>query len=889
MKKFRVICICAVLVGFMAGQAVAQISYCKDFLEPGNPGGWSASAKTFDDEWVLGEGETTVDMDIWINDVPEPQLLTGGCILVYDPAFVQITSLIPYDNANGGPWDSGLTTNLEAQPGVWVLAMGNLACVSADAGGDLIMGKVTFEYQGSGDAEVTLLPIPDFDTVTGCSPSGTVYDSQITPNTVTISQEGGVTTTTSSVPTTTSSVPTTTSTSIPTTTTTQPTTTTTIAGPECGNDIIEEGEDCDGTDLDGQTCLSLGFDGGTLVCGDDCLFDTTGCFVCGDGNIDPGEECDGNNLDGETCESLGFVGGDLICGDNCLFDTTGCISPANCGNGVIEEGEDCEGEDLNGETCEGLGFDGGTLVCGDNCLFDTVGCFSCGDGVIDPGEECDGDDFGGETCEGLGFDGGTLTCGSDCTIDTSGCFFTTTTTTMPTTTTTMPTTTTTMPTTTTSMPTTTTSMQPTTTTTIPGAECGNGIIENGEDCDPPGGCCAEGCTYEPEGTPCPDDEFCNGEETCDDMGICEPGTPVDCDDGVDCTDDICDDDLNSCVHNPNDDKCKDDGLYCNGEELCDQVSGCYSSGDPCPTGTECNEDTGTCDSVDGIMVYVDIKPGSCPNPLNAMSNGVIHVAVLGTPDFDVMTIDPDTIMLHRQGVAGGVAPSSKYKIKYQDHATPFEGELCNCNDLKGDGYMDLRLKFKTGELVDGLMLNAVKGVTIPLTLTGNLKASQGAIPIVGKDCIEVKGKCKGDFDCDGDVDGKDIHKIKRHFGWNQSESSCDEEGICEGDFDDDGDIDGIDVNAFKTIFGNSHYKQYTCAYLECNGDFDCDRDVDGGDAIKFKLDFGRNAYSGPCGEAGLCPGDFDGDQDCDGTDASKFKIDFGRSLLSNPCRGCVIQ
>ena len=45
----------------------------------------------------------------------------------------------------------------------------------------------------------------------------------------------------------------------------------------CGNGVIEGTEACDGLDLGGQTCLTLGFDGGSLVCAGDCNFDTSGC------------------------------------------------------------------------------------------------------------------------------------------------------------------------------------------------------------------------------------------------------------------------------------------------------------------------------------------------------------------------------------------------------------------------------------------------------------------------------------------------------------------------------------------------------------------------------------------------------------------------------------
>jgi len=52
----------------------------------------------------------------------------------------------------------------------------------------------------------------------------------------------------------------------------------TIPAPACGNNTIELGEVCDGTDLGGETCITKGFDSGTLACAGNCLsFDTTEC------------------------------------------------------------------------------------------------------------------------------------------------------------------------------------------------------------------------------------------------------------------------------------------------------------------------------------------------------------------------------------------------------------------------------------------------------------------------------------------------------------------------------------------------------------------------------------------------------------------------------------
>ncbi len=47
---------------------------------------------------------------------------------------------------------------------------------------------------------------------------------------------------------------------------------------------------------------------------------------CGDEIIQSGEECDGSNLVEQTCSSRGFYSGSLICTASCTFDTSACTS-----------------------------------------------------------------------------------------------------------------------------------------------------------------------------------------------------------------------------------------------------------------------------------------------------------------------------------------------------------------------------------------------------------------------------------------------------------------------------------------------------------------------------------------------------------------------------------
>lgn len=61
-------------------------------------------------------------------------------------------------------------------------------------------------------------------------------------------------------------------------------------GPHCGNDLVETGEQCDRSALNGQTCLSVSgiYSGGTLSCSTNCTFVTSACTLITDA-------CDGKD------------------------------------------------------------------------------------------------------------------------------------------------------------------------------------------------------------------------------------------------------------------------------------------------------------------------------------------------------------------------------------------------------------------------------------------------------------------------------------------------------------------------------------------------------------------------------------------------------------------
>jgi len=140
-----------------------------------------------------------------------------------------------------------------------------------------------------------------------------------------------------------------------------------------------------------------------------------------------------------------------------------------------------------------------------------------------------------------------------------------------------------------------------------------------------------------------------------------------------------------------------------------------------------------------IEVEIDIKPQSCPNPLNVKSQGVLPVAILGTDVFDVTQIDPATIELE------GVAP---LRWALEDVATPSgylvdvnEPDCSLCTEEGPDGYPDLVLKFDTQAVVDAIG-DVDDGECFVLTLTGNLKEEYDAMSIMGKDVVLIVKKGK---------------------------------------------------------------------------------------------------------------------------------------------------
>jgi len=114
--------------------------------------------------------------------------------------------------------------------------------------------------------------------------------------------------------------------------------------------------------------------------------------------------------------------------------------------------------------------------------------------------------------------------------------------------------------------------------------------------------------------------------------------------------------------------------------------------------------------------------------LNVKSKGNIPVAISGTSDFDVLNIDPASVLFE------GVAP---IRWAIEDVTTPVaDTAQCDCTTDGPDGFDDLTLKFDAQEIVAALGFVA-NGDELELFITGNLL---DGTPIEGSDCVIIKAK-----------------------------------------------------------------------------------------------------------------------------------------------------
>ena len=245
-------------------------------------------------------------------------------------------------------------------------------------------------------------------------------------------------------------------------------------GALCGNGVREADEDCDGSDLGGQTCMGLNpaYEGGTLACSETCSFDAGACTFdpaaplvrlneVTSGTVASGEYA--NHDDVIELVNAGGASADLSgvqLSDDSSFavDKTYVFAPGTTlaagehlvvfkddGSGMVQlpfgiKGDADENLYLRGPDelmldevqvpagmasvswCRLPDGTGPWMQCAPTFgATNSDGGDACGNGMIDDGEDCDGSDLGGLGCGDFdGYAGGELGCVA-CSFDLGNC------------------------------------------------------------------------------------------------------------------------------------------------------------------------------------------------------------------------------------------------------------------------------------------------------------------------------------------------------------------------------------------------------------------------------------------------------------------------------------
>jgi hypothetical protein len=136
-----------------------------------------------------------------------------------------------------------------------------------------------------------------------------------------------------------------------------------------------------------------------------------------------------------------------------------------------------------------------------------------------------------------------------------------------------------------------------------------------------------------------------------------------------------------------------------------------------------------------VNAFIDVKPGSCPNSFNVMNRGVLPVAILGGPGFDVSNIDPSTVKLN------GVPRTGNTSIS--DVSMPFaqfQSGCMDCNLGGQDMYNDLVVRFNS-QAVAATLGSVSFNDCVPVTITGNF---YDGTPFEGVDILRIVGNIPKD-------------------------------------------------------------------------------------------------------------------------------------------------
>jgi hypothetical protein len=129
-----------------------------------------------------------------------------------------------------------------------------------------------------------------------------------------------------------------------------------------------------------------------------------------------------------------------------------------------------------------------------------------------------------------------------------------------------------------------------------------------------------------------------------------------------------------------------------------------------------------------VPVAYDMIPGSCPNPFNPKSHGVVSAILPGSADFDVSEVNVSSLRIE-----DWVSPK---KIRVADMVSSADAGGHPCADMFPDGYADLSFKFSARDIAD-VIGSVKKGDVVSLRLRGRM--FDGTV-FEGEEMVTIVGK-----------------------------------------------------------------------------------------------------------------------------------------------------
>jgi len=165
-------------------------------------------------------------------------------------------------------------------------------------------------------------------------------------------------------------------------------------------------------------------------------------------------------------------------------------------------------------------------------------------------------------------------------------------------------------------------------------DCDGSTDENNANCQIEEPYCISGSCIECEtNQDCDNGLYCDGAEYCDPNGDCQQGTLPLIDDGIDCTIGNCDEITDTITNTPDNSFCQN-GLYCDGTEVCDVLLDCQQgtlqtcddsascTADTCDEGTILTDNIGSCQyDPSSCECQIDVD---CPDDNNPCTNAICN-------------------------------------------------------------------------------------------------------------------------------------------------------------------------------------------------------------------------------------------------------------------------